>query len=221
MGRGPSSAARQPRDPGGFSRPNSDGKREQITAAALEVMVKDGVFGLTTRKIADAAGVSVATLHYHFRDKDEILLSVMETFVQTYRAALAEQVPPTQTLAERIEATVLFICGEIKKGPAEQLLLHEMTVYMLRRPALEHLARAKDLHFQALYAEALGRFGGAAALDEVQIGRLSNLIYDGLVGIFGQWLATQDMALFDRTAADLVRAAQGFARDHLGDRGAA
>lgn len=216
MGRDPSLAMRQTPDARGLSRPNSDGKREQITAAALDVMVKDGVFGLTTRKIADAAGVSVATLHYHFRDKDEILLSVMETFVQTYRAALAEQVPPTQTLDERIAATITFICGEIKKGPAEQLLLHEMTVYMLRHPALEHLAKAKDLHFQALYTEALSRFGDAAALDAGQIGRLSNLVYTGLVGIFGQWLATQDMALFDRSADDLVQAAQDFARLHLG-----
>ncbi len=203
----------------GLSRPNSDGKREQITAAALTVMPADGVFALTTRKIADAAGVSVATLHYHFHDKDEILLSVMETFVKTYRAALADQFPPTQTLHERIEAMVHFICGEIKKGPSEQLLLQEMTLYMLRHPEQEALARAKDLHFQSLYEEALTKVSGLEPDTAAQITRLSNLIYTGLVGMFNQWLATRDMPLFDRTARDLVLSAQGFARDQLGSPG--
>jgi hypothetical protein len=90
---------------------------------------------------------------------------------------------------------------------------------MLRHPELEHLAKAKDLHFQALYAESLSQSGQRAMLDAGQIARLSNLIYTGLVGIFGQWLATQDMALFDRSADDLVRAAQGFAREQLGAAG--
>lgn len=208
-------AANQSGSVGGPFRPNSDGKREQIAAAALDVLLAEGVFGATTRKIADAAGVSVATLHYHYRDKEEILVSVMENFVRTYRAALADRFPPTQTLMERIEAMVHFICGEIRKGPPEQLLLQEMTIYMLRHPQQAPLARAKDIHFQSLYLEALSRVAGPAPAVQARLPRLSNLIYTGLVGMFHQWLATRDDELFDRAACDLVSSAQSFARSHV------
>lgn len=211
--------ADQPAPVRGLARPNSDGKREQIAAAALRVLLAEGVFNSTTRKIAEAAGVSVATLHYHFRDKDEILLSVMERFVQTYRAALADQFPPDQTLEQRIAAMIPFICGQIRKRPAEQLLLQEMTVYMLRHPELEALARAKDMHFQALYAEALTKVQGLSPADAPQVARLANLIYTNLVGMFNQWLATGDDALLDQTAGDLVRGAQRFARDAIAGSG--
>jgi len=66
-------------------RPNSDGRREQIVEAALAVMIAEGVYHATTRKIAQAAGVNVATLHYHFHDKEEIILSVMEGLATNYR----------------------------------------------------------------------------------------------------------------------------------------
>jgi hypothetical protein len=40
-----------------FARPNSDGRREQIIDAALKVMITDGVYHATTRKIAEAAPI--------------------------------------------------------------------------------------------------------------------------------------------------------------------
>lgn len=193
------------------ARPKSDGKRQQIQAAALEVMLEHGVYNATTRKIADAASVSVATLHYHFNDRDEIIFSVMVNFVESYRATLAEQFSADQTLSERVGAVVPFICGEIRKGPLEQLLLQEMTTYMLRELPMGRLANAKDQHFQSLYFDAFSNVRDRDAYSDENIRRVSNLIYTSLVGMFNQWLATQDDALIDRAAADLVTAAQGFA----------
>jgi TetR/AcrR family transcriptional regulator, fatty acid metabolism regulator protein len=51
----------------------SDVRREQIVQAALKIVGKKGVSGLTTSAIARAVGISEANLYRHFRNKDEIL----------------------------------------------------------------------------------------------------------------------------------------------------
>ncbi|MEJ1939013.1 hypothetical protein WDZ92_53115, partial [Nostoc sp. NIES-2111] len=39
--------------------------RAKLITGAMEVLCKDGVNGTTTRKIADASGQRLATMHYH------------------------------------------------------------------------------------------------------------------------------------------------------------
>lgn len=51
----------------------TDIRREQIVQAALRIVGKKGVGGLTTSAIARAVGVSEANLYRHFKNKEEIL----------------------------------------------------------------------------------------------------------------------------------------------------
>jgi len=51
----------------------SDVRREQVVQAALRIVGKKGVGGLTTSAIARAVGVSEANLYRHFKNKEEIL----------------------------------------------------------------------------------------------------------------------------------------------------
>jgi AcrR family transcriptional regulator len=53
--------------------PNRAAKRDMIVAAAVEVLLRDGVYACTARSIASAAGVSKGALHYYFADVDEIV----------------------------------------------------------------------------------------------------------------------------------------------------
>jgi AcrR family transcriptional regulator len=48
-------------------------RREQVIQAALKIVGKKGVGGLTTAAIARAVGVSEANLYRHFKNKEEIL----------------------------------------------------------------------------------------------------------------------------------------------------
>ena len=51
----------------------SDVRREQVVQAALRIVGKKGVAGLTTSAIARAVGISEANLYRHFKNKEEIL----------------------------------------------------------------------------------------------------------------------------------------------------
>jgi len=201
-----------------FARPNSDGRREQIVDAALKVMIAEGVYHATTRKIAEAAGVNVATLHYHFHDKEEILFKVMEVLVANYRAILARQFAAPQNLHDRIADLLRFIWSEIEKAPGEQLALQEMTLYVLRHPHAEHMAREKDHEFLLLYADSLRAATDVRAQDEPRIMELANFIYTSFVGMLNQWLAVRDADLFVQAMDNLITAGQELAAGRLPKR---
>lgn len=195
----------------GISRPNSDGRREVIIEAALKVMISEGLYRATTRKIAEAAGLNLATLHYHFNDKEEIFFLAMEQLISNYRLALASHFTEPQNLHDRIPALLRFIWGEIEKGPDEQLALQEMTIYLLRHPQAAALAREKDREFLGLYVDTLNATTDAGSRSDSQIVAIANLIYTGLVGIFNQWLATRDTGQLLTTLDNLGRSAQRLA----------
>ncbi len=201
-----------------FARPNSDGRREQIIDAALKVMISEGVYHATTRKIAEAAGVNVATLHYHFHDKEEILFKVMEVLVANYRATRAKQFATEQKLHDRIADLLRFIWSEIERAPGEQLALQEMTLYVLRHPHAEHMAREKDHEFLLLYADWLRTATDVRPENERQIMELANFIYTSFVGMLNQWLAVRDVDMFTQALENLIRAGQELAARRIPKR---
>ncbi len=198
-----------------FARPRSDGRREQIVNAALEVIIAEGVYHATTRKIAEAAGVNVATLHYHFHDKEEIIFSAMERLASGYRETLAARFSEPQSLHDRIGDLLKFIFSEIERSRGEQLVLQEMTLYVLRYPHAEHLAAEKERAIQSLYLDSLRAANDVPAGHEAELIRLTNFIYASFVGILNQWLASRDAAQLLRTTDDLIEAARALAAKHI------
>lgn len=60
---------------------NTEERREQIAEALLSVMAKHGWQHATIQLIAKSARLSPGLLHYHFRDKEEILVHLVERLV--------------------------------------------------------------------------------------------------------------------------------------------
>jgi AcrR family transcriptional regulator len=56
----------------------SDGTRAVILQAARAALHDTGYAGLSTRRIAEAAGVPLSQIHYHFGSKQGLVLAVLE-----------------------------------------------------------------------------------------------------------------------------------------------
>jgi AcrR family transcriptional regulator len=52
--------------------------RDRIFAAAKTILNKDGIEGLTIRKVAQRAGMSPMAMYRHFADKDELLNALVD-----------------------------------------------------------------------------------------------------------------------------------------------
>ncbi|BAJ28119.1 MULTISPECIES: TetR/AcrR family transcriptional regulator [Kitasatospora] len=67
----------------------ADLSRERIVAAATELFAEHGYDGTTTRTIAAAAGLNVATVAYHVGGKADLYREVMRRAHEAERAAVA------------------------------------------------------------------------------------------------------------------------------------
>jgi TetR/AcrR family transcriptional regulator, regulator of cefoperazone and chloramphenicol sensitivity len=87
-----------------------DETRQRILDAALKAFGGASFKAVTTRRLAEAAGVSLPTLQYYFGDKEGLYRACAETIVERYRRhtgaaaqaarALSEQVLREQALSE-------------------------------------------------------------------------------------------------------------------------
>ena len=137
--------------------------RREVVAAALGILERDGIDGLTMRRLGEQIGVQGGAFYHHFRDKSEILRAVA-------RFAVAEiDVPEPARYASWqdwvVQLAVNYRAMLVARPYIAPLLLDgylartTLPVYAMER---EHLTRAgipADRHetvFDALEAFVLG-----------------------------------------------------------------
>lgn len=81
---------------------------QRILEVAGDIVVDGGVESVSTRAIASAAGLPVASLYQYFADKDEILLALVERDVAEMDAQVAEDLGGLSVLTVRsmVETTM-------------------------------------------------------------------------------------------------------------------
>lgn len=139
--------------------------RERILDAALEVIGEHGVAGLTNRRVAAAAGLSLGSLTYHFSSQTDLL---RESLLR-YASAESERI---RTLAEDLAASVTDVAGaaaavertlaEMTMG-ATELGVFEVYLQAARDPALHDAARDCFAAYEQVAATLLGLLGVADA----------------------------------------------------------
>jgi AcrR family transcriptional regulator len=63
---------------------------QSIREAAIRVIARQGFAGTTMQEIADEAELAKGTLYLYFKDKEELLASVVDSSLETLRAQIAE-----------------------------------------------------------------------------------------------------------------------------------
>jgi AcrR family transcriptional regulator len=137
------------------------GVRERILRATLELIAEGGVAGVTNRRVAASAGVSLGSLTYHFTSqtqllRESLLLYVEEETTRRERIALdlAGEKPGVEQVAEAIERLVA-IPSDIPRQIAEL----ELHLHAARDPELREASqRCFDAHEQ-IAAAALSSLG--------------------------------------------------------------
>jgi AcrR family transcriptional regulator len=117
-----------------------DETRERIVRAAGEVFGRHGFDGTTIRQITRRAGVNVAAVNYHFRDKGELYLRVLREAkcVATELTVSHFEGGPEEQLREYIFTLVGRLLDPARPAWHVQVITQEM---MRPTPALDLLVR--------------------------------------------------------------------------------
>ena len=168
------------------------GPSDRLLDCVLGLLVADGYEGISIRRVAAAAGVSIGAVQHHFPTKDALLAAAMDRVSQQFQERLERRLAPGAGPVEVLRA----VAGELlgtgqERRPASVIWLvrmaraavHEPTAEVHRREwrqvedLLAHLVAAvrPDLREQAARDEAtllLALLDGLAGAVAVEPGRL-------------------------------------------------
>lgn len=91
--------------------------KEKILLAAINAIEKNGIHNVTTRVIADEAGVNNAALHYYYGTKEQLVEAALRTTIEHWVADTAELVSTQSTLEARIRAILNYLLDGVLRFP--------------------------------------------------------------------------------------------------------
>ena len=110
---------------------------DAIFEATIQVLLSQGMAGLTTTGVAERAGVSVGTMYQYFPNKQALVYALNERFLTT--------------LAERVEAT----CARMQGRPVEEAAEALIDTYWAAKTERPELTRALYRSIAELETDAL------------------------------------------------------------------
>ena len=155
--------------------------RLRILAAAKGVLMEAGYANLSTRGIAEAAGVPLSQIHYHFGSKQKLMLAVLDT---ENRARLARQEAMFESdkpLWEQWLQACDYFDDDLESGYVRVLM--EMTAAGWSNPEIAEAVSAQLQGWFDLLAEvaqrAAKRFGMLSPFTPEELAALAGLPFLG------------------------------------------
>ena len=96
---------------------NSNERRDQILATSWEVLSQVGFEKITTRRIAEAAGINIATLHYYFGSKEAVLTETLRYAQAWADEKMREAVTGSKTAEEGMARAFAHTLKMVLTGP--------------------------------------------------------------------------------------------------------
>lgn len=161
----------------------ADERSRQILDAAGRVIVRDGIARATTRSVAAEAGAPLASLHYTFRNKEELLAGVYARWVELGGERIGELVPDGCGLQEGVRRLMSGMFDWYAAEPELGMAQFELFFWALRTPSAGDLGRRFYREFRTQCAKALERASGGAH-DRKEIAELTSAVFclfDGLL----------------------------------------
>jgi TetR/AcrR family transcriptional regulator, regulator of biofilm formation and stress response len=187
-------------------------RRTALVDAALRVMARGGLGAGTTRAIVGEAGMSLASFHYAFTSRDDLLTELVRRVVGREFSAATAGMTADEGLAGCLRHAAGGYLEHLEREPGHEQLMLELTLHALRNPRLRPLAREQ---YRA-YTEAATRLlEQAAELTGERWARpvpeLARLLITMVDGATTTWLVDRDTAA---TRAALDAAVEVFVTRH-------
>lgn len=94
-------------------RKSTDIRQEEIKAAVLSIIFRDGLKKVSTKNIANEVGISEGSIFRHFSSKKDIILSIMDDvindLIESLRLISLESTPPPERLYRYLCRTISYL----------------------------------------------------------------------------------------------------------------
>ncbi|MES2071942.1 MAG: TetR/AcrR family transcriptional regulator [Pseudomonadota bacterium] len=183
--------------------------KEQIIRGAVDALIETGLSAVTTRKIAEKAGVNLATLHYYFENKDALLIGALEMIIAQMSQALSVDLTQQLDIKTCIENVISNSWRLILLTRDIQILQYELTLYTMRNKEAQSLSKFQYDSYCKVYENAFRQgLGNADESSLIDLGDLARFVVAGMDGLILQYLVDPDEERSARGLKQLIRASQ-------------
>ncbi len=176
-----------------MARVSSAERRAALVRAALRVIDREGVHGATTRAIVAEAHMSLASFHYAFRSRDDMVRELIAFVVQDEQRVSLEALHTDACIRSAVRAGLQAYFELLRAHPSREQAMQELVQYALRTPGLEELPRAQYASYFHIARVLLERGAEVTGVEWTmpieQLARTLIAITDGLTIA---WLADRD-----------------------------
>lgn len=180
-------------------------RRQRFIDAAITVIAREGVDGATTRRIAEEAGAPLATLHYCFQTKENLLWAVFDEVAESVRVDLEERVAPGQSVASLAVQLLTETLLSALARPAANRTQLEIWLWAERNDPQAAL-RLYDVYVEVMKERLRG---ARSPLPEDEVETVARVVLGLVDGLNNQLIAHGDETLVRReigTAAAMLEA---------------
>lgn len=133
-------------------------RRRQLVEIAMELIAAKGFEGLRFQEVAKQAGINNATLFYHFRSKEELIMGVMQHLLEELQKTPGLPADRPATAPEELRLEFASVGDLLTKRPKLFVALTELSLRAMRDPALASAVKIRD-HFWRQHLSGILRRG--------------------------------------------------------------
>jgi AcrR family transcriptional regulator len=163
-------------------RVSAEERKEQLIAATVELMRREGVQSVTIRAIAKEANAPLATAHYCFSNKEELMDAAAEAWFNNL-SRFSRDVPAHLGLRKAVEQVAEGYWRALEEEPASILSEIELILWATRNAAVSPRAAkiypAYEVELGNIFSAAAQSNGDRCLIEFPALVRLFLMIYDG------------------------------------------
>jgi AcrR family transcriptional regulator len=188
-------------------------RRAALIEAALRVIARQGVAEATTRAIAAEAKMSLASLHYAFGSRDELIAAVIAHVVQRQAGAALGALDPRADMVTIVRQGFRAYLAVIAADPEQEQALAELTQYALRTPNLTISARQVYESYYSAAEQLLVTVAEATGHEWTRpLGEMARIIVTLTDGLSVGWLVNRDTEASERVIDFAAQSVAALAR---------
>lgn len=173
-----------------------DGQREMILARAAALFARGGYQGTSMNQVAEACGLSKATLYHYFRDKYELLVSIADGHVSRLQGIVDEAVAEESSPQGQMRALIRRLVEEYAHAQNEHRVLTEDVKFL--QPADRDRVLGKEREVVAGFARVVTAL--RPDLTEAAMSKPLTMLLFGMVNWMFTWMKPQGALVYEDMA---------------------
>jgi AcrR family transcriptional regulator len=164
-------------------------RQEELLRLAYRLMAAKGMHRMTLQDVADAAGMSKANVVYHYKTKEDLVLTSMQWVLERVAERVVEATASAPGRDEKIRAMIDAIFLDPRRNRAFYTVYAELIAHSSRNPRFAALNTWFREIVTGQYASVIGSTNERSETSVAEAAMVVRALIDGL---FLQWLEEPD-----------------------------